>query len=93
LCALEGSRRLLYIYFEVYSWTEFILAYHIFADSSSAIDGQKLDIKVKCGTSRNDTSGSTITVAKIWRDDELARLADAHAQDSLVPTTNDLKKS
>ena len=55
-------------------------------------DVEELDVEVEGGSPWDHLTGSLIAIAKLWRDDQLPFLAHAHANDTLVPTLDHLKR-
>ena len=73
---LKSSRRLKCLFSFVLSYLlELLLA---------ARDLQQLNVKDERGTARDDATGTTVTIAKIWRNGKLALLANAHVEEALL---------
>eukprot|EP00978_Attheya_sp_CCMP212_P012915 scaffold32239_cov54-Attheya_sp.AAC.2 len=53
-------------------------------------DAEEFDVEVECGPTRNDASGTTVSISETgWEDDE-SSFAHRHGGEGFVPSANDL---
>lgn len=59
----------------------------------SISDVDEFNLEHEGGTSWDDVSSSSVTVAETWRDGEFSLFADTHVEETLVPTLDHLAHS